>query len=98
MDLSEVDERGYYRAKQRCWTTLRFRNVTRVAMDEFRAQNVIDELAVRVLDPAEAERRAFPWGARRLEVEFIPIPGFCALIFLCDAVEVVHAESTLKAT
>lgn len=94
----EVDERGYYRDRQRCRTTLRLRNATVVALEEFREQNVIDELVVRRLDTAEAERLAFPWVARRLQLEFIPIPGFCTLRVFCDAVEVVHAEAILAAT
>ena len=94
----EVDERGYYRDRQRCRTTLRFRNASHVALDEFRAQNVLDDFIVQELDPVEAERRAFPWAAHRLHVEFVPIPGFCAVVLLCDAVEVVHAESILAAT
>jgi hypothetical protein len=69
-----------------------------VALDDFRGQNVLDELLVQELDPAEAVRQAAPWPARRLRVEFVPIAGFCALIFLCDAMEVVHAESILAAT
>lgn len=93
-----IDERGYYLPRQKCRTTLRFRSVTGVAMDEFREQNVMDDLVIRGLEPAGAERLTFPWGARRLQVEFIPIAGFCALSFLCDAAEVVRAESTLAAT
>ena len=91
----EVDGRGYYLPRQRCRATLRFRNATRVAMDEFREQNVVDDLVIRELEPGEAKRLAFPWRARRLQIEFIPIGGFCALSFLCDAAEVVQAESTL---
>lgn len=94
----EVDARGYYIPRQSCRTTLRFRNVTNVAMDSFGAQNVLDALDVRVLEPEQADERAAPWGARRLEVEFVPIPGFCGLTFLCDGAEVVRAESTLAPT
>ena len=94
---SEIDERGYYRVRQSCRTTLRFHNVTQVAMDDFRQQNVLEELVVRVLEPQDAVECAAPWATRRLYVELVPIPGFCALTFLCDRAEVARAESTLPA-
>lgn len=95
---SDLDERGYHRDRARCRATLRFRNASEVALGEFRAQNVLDEFIDRRLDPAEAERLAFPWPGGLLQVEFIPIPGFCTVRLLCDAVEVAHAQAIRAAT
>jgi hypothetical protein len=95
---SDLDERGYYRDRARCRATLRFRNASGVALGEFRAQNVLDELVVRRLTPADAERLAFPWRSGLLQGEFIPIPGFCTVRLLCDAVVVVRAEALRAAT
>jgi hypothetical protein len=97
----DIDEpaRGYeYPARARCRTTLRFGNASQIAVTEFRGQNVLDELNIRRLDPAEAERLAYPWPAGHLQVEFIPVPGFCAVNFLCDTAEVVHATLLPAAT
>lgn len=91
----EVDARGHATVRQSCRTTLRFRNVNRVTLVEFRRQNVLDDLAVRLLDPPDPAEHVVPWGPRRLEVEFVPIPGFCALTFRCDQAEVARADSTL---
>jgi hypothetical protein len=95
---AEVDERGYYRVRQSARTTLRFHNVAGVALDEFRAQNVLDAIVVRRLPPEEAAALGDPWGAQSLAVDFQPIPGFCSVSFRCDRAEVAAAESTLEAT
>lgn len=94
---AEVDERGYYRDRQRALTTIRFDNVLDVAVFDFRFQNVLNALEIRETTPEE--RHAGPaWGSRRYHVAFLPIPGFCEVAFFCDAIEVLSAIPVARAT
>jgi hypothetical protein len=92
----EVDERGCYRDRQRCRTTLRFRNVLDASVIGFQYQNVLD--AVEITEPGPEDRPAAqPWGERRYRVRCIPIPGFCEVEFLCDSMSVVSVVPVVRA-
>ena len=94
----EVDERGYYRDRQRALTTIRFNNVLDVGVLDFRFQNVLDALELRETTGAERSSAGATWGARRYHVTFVPIGGFCEVAFFCDAVEVLKAVPVARPT
>lgn len=95
---AEVDERGYFRDRQRALTTIRFNNVLDVGVLDFRFQNVLDALELRETTAAERTQAGPAWATRRYHVAFVPIGGFCEVAFLCDAVEVLKAVPIARAT
>ena len=94
----EIDERGYYRDRQRALTTIRFSNVLDVSVLDFRFQNVLDALQLRETTLAERPQGGAAWAARRYHVTFVPIGGFCEVALLCDAVEILKAVPVARAT
>ena len=65
---NELDARGYYVLKYHTEASLRFTRVEELDVQWFNAQNVISELVVEPLDPAEHE-------GRKLRVKMPPIYG-----------------------
>ena len=94
----DTDERGYYRDRQRVLATLRFEHILEVTVLDFRFQNVLDALEIRECTEAERDPPGPAWAARRYHVAFVPIPGFCEVLFLCDTVAVIRATPILRAT
>jgi hypothetical protein len=92
----EIDERGYYRTRQRCRATLRFDGVLNARIDGFRRQNVLDAFEASALSP-EDRRACEPWGERRYRVRFLPIGGFCEVELLCDSLAVLTATAVVQA-
>ena len=87
----EVDERGFYRDRQRCHTVLRFENVLNARLDGFRYQNVLDALVIQEIDSTERGKAGADWSDRQFRVTLVPIPAFCDMEFLCDSIRVLTA-------
>ena len=94
---SEVDDRGFFRDRQRCRATFRFNDVLNVVLDGFRYQNVLNALEIAELAAKEREIEGAGWGERRYRVRLIPIPAFCAVEFLCDSLTVLSATPVARA-
>jgi hypothetical protein len=94
----ELDERGYYRDRQRCRTTLRFDRVLDVRINGFSYQNVLDALEIEELSGTEGQQAGDERRTRRYRVRFVPIPAFCAVELLCDVIAVVDAAPVARAT
>lgn len=86
----EVDEKGYYKDRRRCHTTLRFERVLDVALDGFAYQNVLDDIEIREITPEEQASDP-EWWKRRYQMRFAPIAGFCEVLFRCDSIAVLSA-------
>ena len=91
----EVDERGYFKPRQRCSATLRFEDVVGASLTDFGLQNVLDAIVVTELSPAEYAGAGGFWGGRRYRVQCVPIAGFCEVDLLCERIIVVRARSLL---
>jgi len=94
----EVDERGYYRDRQRARTTLRFERVARLRLRDFLYQNVVAELALREAGPDEHDEffGDDPLGRRRYRVQWTSSIG-CEADFLCDEIRVLTAAPAVRA-
>ena len=95
--LPEVDERGYFRIRQRARTTLRFGRVARLELGNFADQNALFDLELAPAGPDEYDEY---WGKesgrRRFRVRW-PSGVGCEAAFLCDSVAVVAAEAVAPA-
>ena len=96
----EVDDRGYYRDRQRARATLRFGSVRRLRLNDFLYQNVLGALALAPAGPEDFDEVFGPdWdqGRRRYRVSWGSSIG-CAADFLCDSIAVVVATPVTQAT
>jgi hypothetical protein len=99
-EMSEdVDERGYYRDRQRARTTLRFERVANLKLEGIYVQNVVFEM---LLEPAGSDdfdevMRDEPVGRRSFRVSWSSSLGMAAN-FLCNRVEVLKASQFARAT
>ena len=97
---SEVDNRGFYKDRQRARATLRFENVGSLRLEGLYNQNVLDELRIQ---PAGAEDFDEVLGAndsrarRRYRVDWPSAIGMAGS-FICDRVSVVKAEPHVRAS
>ena len=95
---SDVDERGHYRDRQRCRTTLRFDRVLDVRINGFSYQNVLDALEIEELSATERAQAGDERRTRRYRVRFVPVPAFCSVELFCDVIAVVDAVAVARAT
>ena len=96
---SELDERGYFRERQRVRVTLRFDDVRRLRLSGFLYQNVLFRLDAALAAPGDHDE-VFgddAQGRRRFRVRWDSSIG-CEADFLCDAIRVVAAEPVAQAT
>jgi hypothetical protein len=88
----EVDDRGYYKDRQRARTTLRFNRVARLLVSDFHSQNVLRSLEFSETAPEDYDRTLGPrQGHRRYCVQWESAVG-CEADFLCDSIEVLAAS------
>ena len=97
---SEIDERGYYRDRQRARATLRFGPVRRLRLEDFLYQNVLSSLELAPAGPDDFDE-VFgpdePDGRRRCRVRWGSAIG-CTADFLCDSIAVTTAAPVARAT
>jgi hypothetical protein len=96
---NEVDERGYYRDRQRARAMIRFHNVARVRLTDFLHQNVMSGLE---LSPASSDDYDEFFGEglkgrRKFKVQWESAIGSQA-DFLCDSIEVLSATPFARTT
>jgi hypothetical protein len=97
---SEVDERGYYRDRQRARTTLSFARVANLRIKGVYRQNVVSELT---LEPAEVTDCDEVLGTDddqsrcQHRVRWSSTLGLAAE-FLCDEIAVVRAGTCVRAS
>jgi len=92
---NEVDERGYYRDRQRARATIRFDNVGNLRLEGLYNQNSIghlDMLPATAEDVDEVLGANDPRGPRRHRVEWSSNIGMAGS-FICDGITVLNAES-----
>jgi hypothetical protein len=97
---SDVDERGYYRDRQRVRTTLLFARVANLRINGLYSQNVISELslnAAQASDHDEVLGLDHVRAPRRCHVRWGSSLGMAAE-FLCDEITVLKAEPCARAT
>ena len=95
----ERDEHGYARSYHWARTAIRFTDAAGVIIDGgFSGQNVLQTLSMR--ERTEEERKT-EWGGDydrlRYIVDFVPIPGFCAISFFCGTICVLSVEQLAPA-
>jgi hypothetical protein len=95
---SEVDERGYFKDRQRVRTTLRFDRVARLRLSDFLEQNVLGslELSEAAADEYDEMYGTGPRGRRKYRVKWDSSVG-CEADFLCDTIEVLAASAFARA-
>jgi hypothetical protein len=96
---SEIDERGFYRDRQRARAMIRFHNVARVRLTDFLDQNVMSslELAHCTSDDYDEFFGKGPEGRRKFKVQWESAIGSQA-DFLCDSIEVLSAAPFARTT
>ena len=86
---------GYHRGR----VTMRFEDAEALIIDGgFGSQNVLNALVLRAR--TDEERRSEAGGdhaALPYFVEFVPIPGFCNISFLCAMITVLRVEEVAPA-
>lgn len=97
---SEIDERGYYRDRQRARTTLSFARVANLRIEGVYLQNVLFALALEPTEPDDYDEVLGQDDARsrrQHRVQWTSSLGMGAS-FLCDEVAVVRANSYGRAS
>ena len=97
---TEVDQRGYYKDRQRAFTTLRFENVGSLRLEGVYSQNVLDALRIEPTGPEDVDEVlgvADPRARRRYRVEWSSAIGMAGS-FICDQVIVVRAKPCAPAS
>ena len=92
---AEVDERGYYKDRQRAYATLRFENVGSLRLEGVFNQNVLGELRIEAAGPNDFDEvlgADDPRARRRYRVDRSSAIGMAGS-FICDQVSVVRAEA-----
>ena len=96
----EIDERGYYRDRQRALTTISFARVANLQIDGVFSQNVLSELLLEPTGPEDFDEvlgSDDPQSRRRHRVRWGSSLGMAAS-FLCDGVSVIRADATERAS
>jgi len=90
---SGVDERGFYRDRQRVRATLRFGDIRRLRLEDFLHQNVLSSLELAAAGPDDYDEvfGACKEGRRKYRVGWGSAIG-CAADFLCESVTVLSAS------
>ena len=97
---AELDERGYYKDRQRARAVLRFENVGSMRLEGIYNQNVLGELLIRPCGPDEFDEvlgAGDPRARRRHHVEWWSSLGMAGS-FICDEIVVVSAEPRVRAS
>jgi hypothetical protein len=97
---SELDERGYYRDRQRARTTISFARVANLRVHGIYLQNVIFDLYLEPAAPTDHDEMLGPDHARsprRHHVWWTKSVGMVA-DFLCDDITVRRAASVVRAS
>lgn len=97
---SEIDERGYYRDRQRARTTLSFARVTNLRIEGVYLQNVLFALALEPTEPDDYDEVLGQDDARsrrQHRVQWTSSLGMSAS-FLCDEVAVLRANPYVRAS
>ena len=97
---SELDERGYYKDRQRARAVLRFENVGSMRLEGIYNQNVLGELLIRAASPDEFDEvlgASDPRARRRHYVEWWASLGMAGS-FICDEIVVVSAQPWVRAS
>jgi hypothetical protein len=96
---NEVDERGFFRDRQRVRATLHFHRVARLRLTDFLYQNVVSSLELSTTTPQEFDEflGTGPEGRRKYRVTWGSSIG-CRADFLCDAIEVQSAVPFARTT
>lgn len=95
---SEVNDRGYFKDRQRARTTLRFNRVARLKVTDFLQENVLSSLELSEAGPDDYDKifGKGPEGRRRYRVKWDSSVG-CEADFLCDTIEVLAASPFARA-
>jgi hypothetical protein len=94
----EVDERGYFRDRQRVKTTLRFENVASMRLEGLYNQNSMGELRLMAAGPHDYDEvlgASDPHARRLHRVEWNSHIGMAGS-FVCDGIVVVNAEPYVR--